>query len=411
MLKKNNVGGTKGVKRTGEVKIFKIVKVVPKQGLVVEFQDGEQAMLTASSYFVTMKNKSKNFIVKSEGNKMHDRFYEAMLKPTTNPLHEIRLKKDTVSAKLIDTGSKKDVDGQSIRHLEIDAGFNVFARDDIEVKDQFDENVTRIKPGDSILGGYARFVFDPKAPNRNGGKGLNWVEVVSESTNPASMDELFDLMRKTASATYGNSLFVRILNEQGQNEAQGSYYPSRAMAEVEEDIQQIKDLNLDPSRINMWTISPRMYIANEFFEVPQSGGKSKFERFELDALHIYKVKCEETPVRTEMEEEPRPGRKNRLPKSCFHIPVLVSRSNYVGNTGDIMQGSVHNIVPVGGNVIPTNHLYLSPVQRSMALAAATPSDDFTPDVPAAEADTPAASAAPSAGGDGWGWDDDAPAAN
>jgi hypothetical protein len=56
MLKKNNVGGTKGVKRTGEVKIFKIVKVVPKQGLVVEFQDGEQAMLTASSYFVTMKN-------------------------------------------------------------------------------------------------------------------------------------------------------------------------------------------------------------------------------------------------------------------------------------------------------------------------------------------------------------------
>lgn len=402
MLKKTNTprnGNTAGNKNTGVMRLLKVL-AVQKDGLVVTFADGKDSgnfFMEATPQFVEQKNKAPNFMAKSQGTTMHEKFYPALMRPTTNPEHQFRRDADILSAKVYPRNGTKTVEGYGeLQKVALGGGFVVFARAETQKKDAFDDNITRVTPPDEIVQGWARIVHDPEALNRATGKnGSSWIEVISEKGSPADSNELFDRLRAVATSKRGPSVFVRILNENGDNDMQTTVYPGKDIAEVEEEITSIRDLGLAPDRLVSWEIQPRIYLREEFL-VSETAAASKLDRLRRDLSYTYGVNLEETPF--EVEAVSRGER--RTAGEGYAFPMAISLTMYSNKEdGEWQPGSQRAVVPLSGERLHSKQLFMTPEQRERAnlSAGAAPAAD-APEAQAPQAAAPEASAATPAKG-------------
>ena len=396
MLKKTNTprnGTTVGGKNTGVMRLLK-VHAVQKDGLVVSFADGKEPgnfFMEATPQFVEQKNKAANFMAKSAGTTMHEKFYPALMRPTTNPEHQFRRDADILSAKVYPRNGTKTVEGfGELQKVALGGGFVIFARAETQKKDAFDDNITRVTPPDEIVQGWARIVHDPEAMNRaTGEKGSSWIEVISEKGSPAESNELFDRLRAVAGSKRGPSVFVRILNENGDNDMQTTVYPGKDTAEVEEEITSIRDLGLAPDRIVSWEIQPRIYLRQEFL-VSESAAASKLDRLRRDLSYTYGVDLEKTPFETEAVSRG----ERRAAGEGYAFPMAISLTMYSNkDDGEWQPGSQRAVVPLSGDRLHSKQLFMTPEQRERATLAAGAAPAAGEDAPAAQAPEAAAPAA------------------
>lgn len=406
MLKQ--AGKTKGT-GAGSKADMRLVKIlqVQEDGLVAEYVDNkgsEKVFLEALPSFVAQKNASPNFMAKSEGDKMHAKFYTALMKPTSNPEHQFRKEIDTISVKLFARNNKKTVEGfGELPVLGIGNGFVIFARGDQQRKDPLDDNITKMVPADRLVLGHARIVHDAEAENKvSKEKGSTWLEVVREGGNPASMDELYTQMRDVSSAKTGPNLFLRIVNENHENLATGSYYPGKDSADVESEIKEMQDMGLTADKVFAWTIEPRIYLRKEFL-TSASDSPSKLERFLRDAQYTYGFDREKSPVEVNVTKVNRGGRERVIAGEGFYMPVAISQTLYtsVGDGGEAvwLPGSIRALVPMGNDLKPSRQIFMTPAQRQVAAAISAPGSDETPDLPTNDAPEAPAPAQASGGSD------------
>lgn len=405
MLKQANKTKGNGAGSKAEMRLVKVLQV-QDDGLVAEFVDGkgsEKVFLEALPSFVAQKNASPNFMAKSEGDKMHAKFYTALMKPTSNPEHQFRKEIDTISVKVYARNNKKTVEGYGeLPVMGIGNGFVIFARGDQQRKDPLDDNITKMIPADRTITGHARIVHDPEAENKvSKEKGSTWLEIVRENGNPESMDALYTQMRDVAAAKTGQNLFLRIVNENQENLATGSYYPGKDSADVEAEIKEMQDMGLTPEQVYTWSIEPRVYLRKEFM-TGQGDSASKLERFLRDAQYTYGFDREKTPVEVNVTKVTRGGKERVIPGEGYFMPVAVSQTLYAApaENGETvwLPGSIRALVPMGSDLKPSRQIYMTPAQRQVAAAISAPGADDAPDAPQNEAPEvpPAAPAAPAA---------------
>jgi hypothetical protein len=399
MLKKTSdrAARTGGSQRSnGSYRLFRVIDV-KSHGIVAELVDGKSSgrvFLEATPQFVAQKDVAPNFKAKSTDGKMHPRFYDALMRPTDNPTHQLRKGVDVISAKIYDRSGTVTVDGYGeLAKAALGGGFNVFARGDSVKKDPFDDSVERPQPGDEIVQGLGRFVKDPEA---NNGQGSVWVEIVSEKGNPSSLDALFEEMRNVASKTRGANLFIRILNEDGTNNAQTSVYPGKQMTEVESEIGEIRSLNLNPEQVATWEIHPRIYLNDSFTEAGGTAKRSKLENVFGDMKMGLGIDLDATPVMSDAVTRTRDGRSRRAAGDSFAVPIAVSLTLYANDKTEqkFVPGAVRAIVPMGSTVVHSRQLYMTPAQRQLAASTNAPAaDDHAPtaqDAPEQSSAKPAA---------------------
>jgi hypothetical protein len=215
MLKKSGSsrGNSAGVSAQAEMRLLK-VKNVQTDGMVIEFTDGRAGPTTvfmeATPSFIEQKNKSVNFAAKATGDKMHEKFYIALMRPTTNPDHVYQKDVDVISAKMFSRAGTRTVEGfGELTKVGLGGGFTIFARGDAVKADPFDESIKKIVKGDLIAQGLGRIVFDPEAENlATGKKGSRWLEVLTSKGNPVSLDALADDIRAVIEAKRGKNIFI-----------------------------------------------------------------------------------------------------------------------------------------------------------------------------------------------------------
>ena len=415
MLKQASKTKGSGANSKAEMRLVKILQV-QEDGLVAEFVDSkgnEKVFLEALPSFVTQKNASPNFMAKSDGAKMHTKFYTALMKPTSNPEHQFRKNIDTISVKLYSRNNKKTVEGfGELQAMGIGNGFVIFARGEQQRKDPLDDNITKMIPSDRLIDGYARIVHDPEAENKvSKEKGSTWIEVVRENGNPETMDELYTKMRDVCASKQSQNLFVRIVTDTQENAATGSYYPGKDSADVEAEIKEMQDMGLTSDHVYSWSIEPRIYLRKEFM-TGQGESASKLERFLRDAQYTYSYDREKTPIEVNVAKVNRAGKERVIPGDCYFMPVSISQTLYQApdESGEQkwLLGSIRAMVPMGGELLHSRQMYMTPAQRQVAASMNAPGADETPDVPQGEApqQTPAAATPASAdldfgfGGDG-----------
>lgn len=372
MLKKTQTraagAGTQNTKTKGDIRLFKVVDVTA-QGVVVEFTDGKttgQAFLEATPKFVTQKNASPNFMAKADGSQMHDKFYMALMRPTSNADHQYRKGMDIISAKLYPRNGTATVGDAEIPKFSLASGFNIFARAESKKPDPFDSEVVHHQEGDKWFHGLARIIHDPEAPNKaTGGTGTAWMEFVSEKGNPSDINSLFEHVREITKAKQGTapSVFVRILDENGENDQQTTFYPEQKAEEVESTLEEIRALNLPVDRIASWEVHPRVYLREDFLKSANDSA-SKLERLRRDIAYTYGIDLEKTPLETKAVEKN--GR--RVGGESFAIPMAVSLTMYSNeSTGNQwVPGSLRSVVPIGDTVVHSRDLFKTPEQRERA---------------------------------------------
>lgn len=398
MLKKTNTprtGASTGNKNTGVMRLLKVL-AIQTDGLVVTFADGKDSgnfFMEATPQFVEQKNKSANFMAKSQGSTMHEKFYPALMRPTSNADHQFRRDADILSAKVYPRNGTKTVEGYGeLQKVALGGGFVIFARAESQKKDAFDDNITRVTPPDEIVQGWARIVHDKDAVNRSTGeKGSSWIEVISEKGSPADSNDLFERMREVANSKRGPSVFVRILNENGDNDMQTSVYPGKAIAEVEDEISSIRDLGLAPDRIVSWEIQPRIYLRQEFL-VSETAAASKLDRLRRDLSYTYGVDLEKTPFETEAVS--RGERRSAGEGYAFPMAISLTMYSNEGTGGEWQPGSLRAVVPLSGSHLHSKQLFMTPEQRERAALGAGVNQAAPSDAPEAHAPAAAAPAAP-----------------
>lgn len=399
MLKKTNArpaGASSGNRNSGVMRLFKVL-AVQDDGLVISYADSQDQgtyFMQATPSFVEQKNKAANFMAKSPGKEMHKKFYHALMRPTTNAEHQFRKGQDILSAKVYSSNGTKTVEGYGeLPKVALGGGFVIFARAETEKKDAFDDAITRTTPADEIVQGWARIVHDPEAVNRaTGDKGSSWIEVISEKGSPATINDLLDRLQEVASSKRGPSVFVRILNENGDNDMQTTVYPGKDAAEVAEEINSIRDLGLTPDRIVSWEIQPRIYLRPEFL-VSDTAAPAKIDRLRRDLSYTYGVKLEDAPFETEAVQRG----ERRAAGEGFAYPMAVSLTMYSNEStnGEWQSGSQRAVVPLSGERLHSKQLFMTPEQRERAaLAAGAEQQGPSEDAPAAQAPRAAAPAAP-----------------
>jgi len=378
MLKKTNAPRTAngvGGKATGSMELFKVL-AVQKDGLVVKFRasrNGGIFFMEATPQFVEQKNKSANFMAKSSGATMHEKFYFALMRPTSNPEHQFRKEQDILAAKVYPRNGTKTVDGfGELQKVALGGGFTIFARAETHKKDPFDENIVTTTPADEIVIGNARIIHDKEVVNKiTNEKGSSWIEVIAEEGHPLDMESLFQSMRDISVSKRGSSLFIRLLDENGDNDMQTSVYPGKSLSEVEEDISSIRDLNLPVDRVVSWEVFPRIYLRSEFM-TSVNGAPSKLDRLRRDASYTYALNLERTPIEAEavVRGERRTGGEG------FAIPMAVSLTMYKneGTDGEWVPGSLRSVVPLSGELVHSKQLFMTPEQRERALLAGVSAD-------------------------------------
>lgn len=401
MLKKTNTprtGNSVGGKNTGVMRLFKVL-AVQKDGLVVKFTDksGEEPFfMEATPQFIEQKNKSPNFMAKSQGATMHEKFYAALMRPTTNADHQFRRDADVLSAKIYPRNGTKTVEEfGELQKVALGGGFVIFARAESLKKDPFDETLTKTIPADEIVQGWARVVHDKEAVNtQTGEKGSSWIEMITEKGSPADANDLFDRLREVAAMKRGPSVFVRILNDQGENDMQTTVYPGKDAAEVEDEITSIRDLGLPVGQIVSWEVQPRVYLRPEFL-VSDTAAASKMERLRKDIAYTYGVNLEQTPIEAEAVQR---GTR-RSAGEGFAIPMAISLTMYSNDTtgGAWVPGSQRAVVPLSGELLHSKQLFMTPEQRERAALTAganhsNPMDDAGHQAPEAAGVAPAAPA-------------------
>lgn len=397
MLKKTNTprnGTSTGNKNTGVMRLLKVL-VVQKDGMVITFADGKEPgnfFMEATPQFVERKNVAPNFMARSPGTVMSEKFYPALMRPTNNPEHQFRRDADILSAKVYPRNGTKTVEGYGeLQKVALGGGFVIFARAETQKKDAFDDNIVRTTPADEMVQGWARIVHDSEAMNRaTGEKGSSWIEVISEKGSPVEANDLFDRLRAIASSKRGPSVFVRILNENGDNDMQTTVYPSKDIAEVEEEITSIRDLGLAPDRIFSWEIQPRIYLRQEFL-VSDSAGASKMERLRRDLSYTYGVDLEKTPFETQAVSRG----ERRAAGEGYAFPMAISLTMYSneGTGGEWQPGSQRAVVPLSGERLHSKQLFMTPEQReraALAVGAAPVAGEDAPEAQAPQAAAPAA---------------------
>lgn len=397
MLKKTNspkTGASGGNRQNGEFRLFNILSV-QNDGIVVRFVDGKSDgafFMEATPKFVEQKNKSPNFMAKSVGDKMHEKFYPALMRPTTNPEHQFRREVDVISAKTFPRNGTKTVEGfGELPKISLGGGFIVFARGESLKTDPFDDTIKTTTPGDDIVQGWARVVHDKEAINsQTNEKGSSWIEVINENGSPADVNELFDHMRAVAASKRGPSVFVRLLNEAGENDQQTSVYAGRAMDDVEKDIADIRALNLPASQIVSWNIQPRIYLRSEFLVSEKAGSASKLERLRRDIMYTYSVKLDETPFEADAVQRG----ERRAGGESFAIPMAISLTMYKNETtGGLWQaGSPRAVIPLSGELLHSKQLFMTPEQRERAALNVGAAQQPTQGAPAPQDSTPAPAA-------------------
>lgn len=398
MLKKTNTprtGASTGNKNTGVMRLLKVL-AIQTDGLVVTFADGKDSgnfFMEATPQFVEQKNKSPNFMAKSQGSTMHEKFYPALMRPTSNADHQFRRDADILSAKVYPRNGTKTVEGYGeLQKVALGGGFVIFARAESQKKDAFDDNITRVTPPDELVQGWARIVHDKEAVNRSTGeKGSSWIEVISEKGSTADSNDLFERLREVANSKRGPSVFVRILNENGDNDMQTSVYPGKAIAEVEDEIASIRDLGLAPDRIVSWEIQPRIYLRQEFL-VSDTAAASKLDRLRRDLSYTYGVDLEKTPF--EAEAVVRGERRTAGEGYAFPMAISLTMYNNEGTGGEWQPGSLRAVVPLSGERLHSKQLFMTPEQRERAALGANANQAPGEDAPEAHAPAAAAPAAP-----------------
>ena len=403
MLKKTNAprsGSTVGGKGTGVMRLFK-VHSVHKDGVVVDFTDGRGDglfFMEATPQFVEQKNKSPNFMAKSTGAQMHEKFYMALMRPTSNPEHQYRKEQDVLSAKVYPRNGTKTVEGVGeLQKVALGGGFTIFARAETQKADPFDDAIKKTTPADEIIQGYARIIHDKEAANKvTGEKGSSWMEFITEVGNPSDQNKLFDRLREVAGSKRGPSVFVRILNEQGENDMQTSVYPGKDLTEVEEEIASIRDLGLSNDRVAIWEVHPRVYLRQEFL-VSATDAPSKLERLRRDITYTYGVQLDKTPIEADAVSRG----ERRLGGESFAIPMAVSLTMYSNDStdGEFLPGSLRAVVPMGGELVHSKQLFMTPDQRERAALNSAPQAGQDDATPSAAEQTPAAEPRPAAGKD------------
>ena len=370
------------------------VNAVQKDGLVISFADGKEPgnfFMEATPQFVEQKNKAANFIAKSTGATMHEKFYFGLMRPTTNADHQFRRDTDILSAKVFPRNGTKTVEGYGeLQKVALGGGFVIFARGETQKKDAFDDAITRTTPADEIVQGWARIVNDPETLNRvTGEKGSTWIEVISEKGSPAESNDLFDRLRAIAGSKRGPSAFVRILNENGENDMQTTVYPGKDMTEVEEEITSIRDLGLAPDRLFSWEIQPRVYLRQEFL-VSETAAASKLERLRRDLSYTYGVDLEKTPFETEAVSRG----ERRAAGEGYAFPMAISLTMYANkDDGEWQPGSQRAVVPLSGSYLHSKQLFMTPEQRERSLLAAGAAPAVGEDAPGSQAPESAVPAA------------------
>jgi hypothetical protein len=389
MLKKSGSsrGNGAGGSSQAEMRLLKVKDVQP-DGMVIEFTDGREGptvvFMEATPSFVEQKNKSVNFAAKSTGDKMHEKFYLALMRPTTNPDHVFHKNVDIISAKMFARAGTRTVESYGeLTKVGLGGGFTVFARGDSIKKDPFDETIQKVVKGDIIAQGMGRIVFDAEAENAaTGKKGSRWLEVLTAKGNPESIDALADEIRSVISAKRGKNIFIRVVKEDGTNDLSASYYQGKDSKEVEDEIQELKDLNLPMERFFVWDIQPRIYLRDDFV-TGQGEGASKLERFRRDAQYTYRIDPAKTPF--EVNAIPSRNDKRRVPEDGYFVPVAVSQTLYQNaTTGDEewLPGAIRALVPIGATVLHSRQAYMTPAQRLLAESMAPDaSNDQAPQAP------------------------------
>lgn len=404
MLKKANSGRTGGGVGGGqaEMRLLK-VKEVLTDGMVVEYVDGKAGpatvFLEAMPNFVAQKHNSANFLGKpASGNAMSDRFYLALMRPTSNPEHAFQKNLDIISAKIFPRAGTKTVDGYGeIPKNGLGGGFTIFARADSQKPDAFDPSVMKFTKADLVIQGFGRIVHDKEADNaQTGKKGSSWLEVLTQRGNLADMNDFADEVRDLVKQKRGKTVFVRIVDAEGNNEFSVSFYPGKAAADVEQELEEIRNLNYPNERIFVWDVQSRIYLRDEFL-VGQGDTPSKLERFRRDAAFIYKIDPAKTPFEVDATDVKVRGETKRLPGKGFLIPIAVSQTMFQNASTDSqwLPGAIRALVPTGNEALPSEMMFMTPHQRTVALeaAAANPAMDDAPEAMDQGMSAPAAPAA------------------
>ncbi len=381
MLKKSNTPRA-GSRNPGSFRLFKVLEVFspdaaagdkgPK-GILAEYVDekgaGNKVFLEATAKFVALKNASPNFMAKSENDKMHQRFYQALMRPTSNAEHAFRKGVDVISAKIFDGNGTVAVPGHGdVQKAALGAGFNIFARGPQSKPDPFDSNITLSTPADEWFQGYGRIIHDQSSPDK-----VSWLEVISPKGSPKDLNAFLTELENTAKATRGPTMYVRILDENGDNDLKTSVWPGKDLAEVEQDIADIRGLNLPLDRIVYWEFHPRVYLREDFFQAADAGRASKLDRLLRDIEYTYGVDMKEHPI----EVDAVTYNNRKVGGNSDMAPIAVSVSVYANDKkgGELTRRSMRGLVVTGPEFIPNRYVLMTPEQQQRAALAADQARD------------------------------------